>query len=303
MINGKSEEAIIVAEKIIGVITKTESDLSRILEANIRTRAIIPEDISKYDLNAFFSLVILGGCDEQPIMFRPRDRVFIEKFISSGRRVFCEYCGSIGNIYFSNPESTRFERLAFCLDNGDLGALKLGDLLDDQCNTRIKPYEVQIRKKIPILQYVRARAHNRVKVDDEMLGEVLNKALWIEEPGNLMICNFRMANFVKARFSPANKWRSLVKYILEWVCEEEINADILEVPYHFKAYDPTIPFEKQVEECIDNSISWFRNAEMLINNGRDGVKEGLATEIYPDGKQRVLSHVRDDCFLIISCYQ
>ncbi|HEY5584207.1 MAG TPA: hypothetical protein VIK78_06915 [Ruminiclostridium sp.] len=285
-----------MTEKIIGIITNGESDfLDVIKKSNITIQVMKPDDIGKNDLNSFFSIVILGGSTEQPILFRSRDRVIIERYINSGKRVFSEYCASIGHIYFASPEATRFEKLVFCAEDGKFGTLQQGDLLDDQCNSRIKPFDFSGAKKRPILQYTKSRDHSRTIVDDKLLSEISDMALWFDDPENLLICNFRIENFVKARFSPADRWKSLVKYILNWICGEEIDVGVLNIPYHLKSFDSTIPFEKQVKECINNSISWFDEAGILINNGLDGVMEGPATEIYPDGKQRVLSGVRNDC--------
>ncbi|HCS76147.1 MAG TPA: hypothetical protein DIW17_20035, partial [Clostridiales bacterium] len=57
----------------------------------------------------------------------------------------------------------------------------------------------------------------------------------------------------------------------------------------------SISFKKQVEECFYRSVNWFINSGMLIDDGRNGVMEGLATEVFPDGEQRRLAYVRDDC--------
>jgi len=42
-------------------------------------------------------------------------------------------------------------------------------------------------------------------------------------------------------------------------------------------------------------MSWFEESNMLLNEGKDGILEGMATEIYPDGSQRILEDVRNDC--------
>lgn len=285
-----------MSEKIIGIITKDESDFLEILKKTDSTVKVMkPDAINKLELDSCFSLVILGGCAEQPLLFSPRTRILVEGFISSGKRVFCEYCASIGNIYFAAPESTRFEKLVFCREDGGFGALQQGDLLDDQCNMRIKPYDFSYSKKRPILHYARAKDHSRTIVDDKLLDDITDKALWFEDPENLLICNFRMANFVTARFSPRDRWKSLVRQILGWICGEEVDVGVLEAPYHLKPFDMATTFGKQIEDCINRSISWYENAGMLVNNGVDGVLEGLATEIYPDGKQRILTSVRADC--------
>ncbi len=283
-------------KKVIGIITSGESDILEIVNnSSVETIIMKPEEIGDHDLDSMYAIAILGGVSEKPLLFRPRQRVIIERILKTGKKIFSEYCPSIGCIYSAPPESTRFERLAFCMDEGAGTALKLGDILDDQCNTRIKPYDIACSKSRPILQYMKVKEHSRATVDEKMLGPVSDRALWFDNPENLLVCCFRLSNFRKARFSPADKWKSLVKYILEWLCEEEINVDILKAPYELKPFNEALSMDQQVQACIVKSTSWFINSGMLVNGGKDGVKEGLATEVYADGKQRVLEYIRADC--------
>jgi len=283
-------------KKVIGIITYNESDILDIIrKSGIETVIMKPEEIGGYDLDCMNAIAILGGVDKNPLVFRSRERVIIEKYLRSGKKVFSEYCSSIGYVYSAPPEYTRFDRLVFCMEEGIGEVLEPGDILDDQCNTRIKPYEFACSKSRPILQYIKVNEHSKTDVDDKMLSNISDRALWFDNPETLLICNFRIANFVKARFSPVQKWKSIVKYILEWLCETNINVDVLKDPYQLKPFNENILLNKQVEQCIENSISWFKAADMLINEGKDGVKEGLATEVYADGTQRVLEYVRADC--------
>jgi len=57
----------------------------------------------------------------------------------------------------------------------------------------------------------------------------------------------------------------------------------------------SVDFEKRILDCTEKGIAWFRRADILINDGKDGVREGMATEIDADGIQRMLVGVRNDC--------
>ncbi|WP_147590119.1 hypothetical protein [Clostridium polynesiense] len=129
--------------------------------------------------------------------------------------------------------------------------------------------------------------------------KISDRALWMEKD-NLMICSFRLANFVRARYSPKNKMRSLVKYILEWVSDEEINTDTVKDYYEIKGLNKFSriseeEFASELKESAKTSLQWFKNSGIIINQGRDGVYEGFGTEVYPDGSQRFAKLIRADC--------
>jgi len=42
-------------------------------------------------------------------------------------------------------------------------------------------------------------------------------------------------------------------------------------------------------------MDWFDRGGIVLNDGKDGVLEGLGTEIYPDGVQRTFNIIRNDC--------
>jgi hypothetical protein len=223
-----------MSEKIVGIIANHESDIAEILnKSNMKTIIMKPDEIGKYDLDSLFSIAILGGSDENPIVFRPRERVLIEKQLKSGKRIFSEYCSSIGFIYSAPGETTRFERLVFTGEEGLFGKLQTGDVLDDQCNTRIKPHDIACSKRKPILQYSRVKEHNKTEVDDQLISQISDRALWFDDPETLLVCNFRLSNFVRARFSPAEKWKDVIQYILNWLCEADIEVDLIKPAYHF----------------------------------------------------------------------
>lgn len=285
-----------MTEKIIGIITKNESDILDLIQKNgIKLSIMKPEDITKERLDRCYSIAILAGTEKEPLLFKPQERVALEEQLKKGKKIFSEFCLSIGYVYTQEPSSTRFDRLCFCHDSVSVDGIAYGDILDDQNNTRVKPWDITCSRKRPLLQYVRANVHSHTEVTGRMLEKVDERAIWFDEPDNLLVCALRMSNFIKARFSPAKKWRSLVKYILEWLCDEKINAECVDSAYSLHAYDDQKCFEEQIRESVNLGMGWFEGANLLVDDGKGGIKEGLATEIYPDGSQRMLTGLRHDC--------
>jgi hypothetical protein len=112
------------------------------------------------------SIAILGGSGEKPLLLSPPLRNRIESECSSGKRVFAEFVGSIGHVYFESPKQTRFDRLVISSADG-LAGEPVGSLLDDPCGERIRPYPFTCTKKEPLLAYIISKGHDRID-DDEL---------------------------------------------------------------------------------------------------------------------------------------
>ena len=330
-------------KKNLAVITNCESDFLKLLSnCNVKMCIIKPSEVHEKDLNLFDSIAILGGTSNKPLILAPADRVEIEKQIKKGKKIFAEYVGSICNYYYQEPVTTRFDRLIFlkeckqgsdvcskaesskscnagCIRTGNkcIEGLEYGDLLDDQCNTFINPYFGMVSGCTTILQYVNIDAHKKADMD-LIQKKIINAdvarndkwGLWLDKNQNLLICLFRLCNFVKARFTPKNKWKSLIAYIYNWLTDETIDTNIISEAYVVRPYVnnncnnnddddgcavDNKHFKDNLLDCIKIAMSWFEESNMLLNDGIDGILEGMATEIYPDGSQRVLEDVRNDC--------
>ncbi|MCM0647570.1 hypothetical protein NBE98_04145 [Clostridium swellfunianum] len=280
----------------IAVITNDESDILTILKDNKLEISIFkPGEINNDSFDEYGSIIILGGTAETPILLEARERILVEEQLKKGKRILAEYCGSIGTVYFETPSSTRYERLAFCLKEEQIEDMAYGDILDDQSGMRIRPHAITIAKNSPILQYVNVHCHKSIEEDKLKVAceEVENRALWLEKE-NLMICSFRLSNFAKARFSPMFKMRNIVKYILDWVTGHNIKISIKN-HYFVKGNVEQGDFEEELKSCVQASMNWFKKADILISNGKGGVREGLATEIYSNGVQRYFDLIRTDC--------
>ncbi|MDF2724482.1 MAG: hypothetical protein K0Q59_4157, partial [Paenibacillus sp.] len=284
-------------ERKMAIITESQSDLSELLQkASTGTRIINPEHLSLADLDAFDAIAVLGGTQEKPLLLTPRNRASIEAQIKRGKKVFIEYCGAVGLSFYSPPSPTRYDRLVFCGEDRGKFGLSQGDLLDDQCNTALRSYPSLHPGYRPILHYVRKDVHRSMQVSPELYEDSTYRALWLENNDRLMVCSFRLSNFVKARFSPLLKWKGLADYIVSWLCDEQVKVSgFIEDEYRIRAFTGEDSFEARLRDTIEQGVAWFREAELLIDEGREGIMEGIATEIYPDGMQHVLTDVRNDC--------
>jgi len=302
----------------LAVITEGGSDLLDLLRlSNIPLTVIHPGDILSCGLENYGAVALLGGASsgdmdalsvdagllgssDKGLSLHHREAALIRKTVAGGVNVFAEYCLNLDNIYFTDIRSTRYERPVYVSDTETVPGLEPGDILDEQSNLRLNLWRAGYQGR-PLLQYVRnAEGYNKTEVTGALLKDETCSALWYEKP-NLLVCSFRLANFVKARFAPAEKWRALLRYIVRWLTgmEPDFNAltgryrDI----YHFVPYDGSAPFHDQAAACADRGAEWFHRAEMLIRRYGQyyGVKEGMGPAVYSDGAQQVMVSLRSDC--------
>jgi hypothetical protein len=282
--------------KNIAVITVEASDLSRLFEKipDLFVQYIKPDNIKNYNLDLYDALCILGGTSEELPVFDADDRIEIEKQIEKNKKVFCEFYGSINYVYSAPPVSTRFSRLVFVDKNtsGNFGCLEYSDILEDQCNLFSSPYSSRRGSK-PILIYKEfINSHNKCEISENELNNAGNRGLWYELP-NLMLCSFRKCNFVKSRFSPMNKWKSLINFIIGWVIDEKVDLETGSGYYVNRSLSGD--FEGELKSCVKKAVGWFDAAGIILENGKKGVQEGFGTEIYADGRQKRSTAVRNDC--------
>jgi len=282
--------------KKIAVITENNSDILKILNNNkVEIVVFRPGEIYINSLEDFHSICILGGTSEEPLMLGARERKLVEDQLKAGKKVFTEYCGSISSVYYENPISTRYERLVFCSKDNKINNIEVGDILDDQCGMRIKPHEQFSSHNVPLLQYVNVHAHKKIDYVDEVVKDISNRALWFEKE-NLIICSFRLSNFITARFAPKNKMRSLVEYILQWVTDEKIDTKVVKDYYEIKGMsNKADTFNDELKESAKDAMAWFEKSGIIINEGNDGLYEGFGTEVYGNGSQRFAKLIRADC--------
>ncbi|TMV49087.1 hypothetical protein FE783_15580 [Paenibacillus mesophilus] len=280
-------------KKNIAIFSARTSDFSDLLSRqNANVTVIAPEESP--DLGGFDAVILLGGVSDEPLILPARTRKAVESALQAGKKVFAEYVGSIGHVYCAPPVSTRFERLAVCAD-GVIGGLEKGMLIEDQCNIRVKPYSVTCSKELPILQYVKLHAHDRVEMHSGLTEIVSDRGLWFDNPDNLLICSFRLADFLKARIAPLASATKLIAFIMEWLLDGAADLSGVESPYTVGTGKPGEPFAEQLRACTDKAMRWFEQSGVVYDEGASGALEGPGTEVYPDGRQRMSRNHRVDC--------
>lgn len=280
----------------IAVITNSESDILTILRRDERLDVTVFSftQADHYDLSCYDTFFLLGGTDPQYNILPCRARCAIEAEMEKGKRVFAEFVESIGTQYFVDAECTRFNRMVYCGGANEIPGIQPGDLLDEQCNTYLPGhYTMKVQKKI-LYTDKHIPYHRHTRIDPLKREDPYLQTLWIQDD-YLMICTFRLCNFIRACFGPKKQWRALVEYILKWTTGLDISTSCIPDYYTQQNYDPTKPFETQLTEALKHTLRWFKEGGILIDNGRGGMYEGYCTEIYPDGSRRLARPIRDDC--------
>ena len=279
------------------VFTEQDSDLLQLIRSvDPGVTVLSPFEEWPESLDDYGSIAILGGSSDAPLLLPPLKRVKIESQLAAGKRIFAEYVGSIGHVYFAQPQSTRFERMVYCSEQDELPGLAKGALLDDQCGMRIRPHSIACRHNTPILQFVKVHAHDRIELGQEHLADVSNRALWFDDPEHLLICSFRLSNLVRSRFAPKEGAVKIAEFVLSWLIGESVQLNAFPSVYETVGPDaPSAPLKEQIGSAASRAMDWFEKSGMLVDEGRGGVLEGFGTEVYPDGRQRVSTILRADC--------
>lgn len=280
----------------IAVITREHSDLLDVIQSwESPVTVLKPEEVTHADWSTIDGVAILGGTSDQPIMLKPQERKVIEEQISQGKRVFAEYTASIGHVYSEQPANTRYQRLVFCSDDVGIEGLEAGMILDDQSGARIRPHDITCVHTAPILQYTTIHAHDRITLTPDFYQRVSDRALWFDEPSNLLICSFRLSRFIQARFAPKKRMAAVVEFIVNWLFESSRKLEDLPYVYWNGVFDESKDAESQIADCAARAVEWLDNSTVLCDEGRDGLLEGFGTEISADGVQKMNVLRRADC--------
>ncbi|MEZ3159504.1 hypothetical protein AB1K54_03045 [Microbacterium sp. BWT-B31] len=276
------------------VVTRGESDLSRILRQAPLARVVQPAQVDMASIAGCAAIAVLGGSEAEPLILPARARALIDAQITRGTRVFAEYCRGIDGLAVAiDTVDTRHERLVWRGD--DLGAVRPGDLLEDQAGRRLRMQAGSVTSVAPpLMQYTSATlAHRHVDLTSEPL-PVEHNGIWFERE-NLLFSASRVANFHRARFAPMSQWSHVIGAIANWLTGQQLVA--AEDRAYRVGFDDELAVEQAVRHSVGMAVAWFRNNELLVEGGRGGVLEGFATEITPEGRQppQAPLGVRADC--------
>lgn len=264
----------------IAVISREESDFSNLLKQYGDVTMLQPEDAEH--MSGYDAYAVLGGCETEAIRLPIDARLVLEAERKCGKKVFVEWCRSIGYVFGDKITESVSDRMVYVGEEEE--ALQKGDLLDDRANMIMHCYGLGNARPILVLGGHMTK-HDRLEEVPKYRG--YDYTLW-QNDENTMICTFRFCNFVKARFAPKKRWDAVAAQIISFLIGENVQVCTQEVLTMNHA-------GKSPEKTFQDGMKWFEQAKMFLDEGKSGVLEGIAHNILPDGTQPCYQQVRNDC--------
>lgn len=269
------------------IITRRESDLSKILLSACNGCILSPDATDIPDAGSYDCMAILGGTEGKPLILNAYLREKAEVFADSGKPVFLEYVNSFRCVYSAAPITACPHRLVCC--DGFTDGISAGDLLDSRCNSYIHPHFL-MPGTVPLMYYRKyTPAHDRLKDisgDDPMAETAFFKS------GNMLTAAFRMCDYITAGFSPKSRWDSVAEYICTFL-GAKTKAVFPESKNHLYGVQDG-DFYKELNGCVKRALGLLKNY-LVKEDGTMGIREGLSHNIMPDGKRITADNVRADC--------
>ncbi len=269
------------------IITKKESDLSRLLASTTDCEILSPSEAEKEDISQYFAVALLGGTDETPMMLNPYLREKLEDFAESEKPIFLEFIPSFGCVYSAQPTRITSHRLVCCEEVSK--DLHVGDLLDCHYNQYIRPHFLMPETKALMYFHQYTPAHDNLGKPKE---ELTSDDIALFKCRNILTAAFRMCNYAAASFAPKSRWESLVDYICEFLSISKPNR--FPKPAYTVKGEAKGDFFEELKSCTDASIALLKNY-LVTPDGKYGIREGLSHNILPDGSRIKANVVRTDC--------
>lgn len=272
------------------IITDEHNDLERlILQACPGSVSVAVKDCDALLFDRFGAAAVLGGTLETPLTLRADLRIRLEAMREEKKPVFCEFIGSI-DYHVPNSWDKLVHSRLLCV-NESLG-LETGDLLDPHYNDcqryYLSPDNVVLLTCHP---YITAHAH--VEPTDELMKK--GRPALFKLDGSTLISAVRLCQFNAARFAPTSHWQSVIKYIVSFLAGQNTEPDFPEPLCRFEDIGE-VSSPDDISDTIRAGLDWFKAADILIDFGRHGVREGLSHNIRAsDGTQLRANIVRTDC--------
>ena len=107
------------------IISNHENDVSKLILNNCPDAAVYDAENDNIPFEKFESLCILGGAEEKQMIIPSKNRIEVDKFIQSGKPIFCEFVASVAGVYGGNPQETTHHRLVYSDEYVDFARLKI----------------------------------------------------------------------------------------------------------------------------------------------------------------------------------
>ena len=273
------------------ILSHEACDLSELLLRTCSGAVFVPfSDCADVSADDYDAIAILGGNGQSSFTIPPHLRVKAETMAKAGKPVFCEFVASFNCFYSGDPERMTHHRMVYC--NFGIDTLDEGDVLDGHCNDWIAYYFAPACT--PILTYHDyVCAHDHVDVSTLKNGR---NALWLTGE-NLLVSAFRLCNFRRARLAPEKRWQSVLTYIASFLAGESVTPEFPEPVCTFlRGTKIASADDDALTAAVKLGLNWYSAADMFVDSGRGGVKEGLSHHIHAgSGIQQRVNQVRTDC--------
>lgn len=265
----------------LAVITTKPSDLSKLLADYAEVTTFTFD--AAVDLQPFDAVALLGGSSPASVCMPIDLRLQVEAAMQAGKPVFAEWLASFGYCFPVSCKGTVSDRMVWLGD--DANGIRRGDLLDDRANSRMifGGFPDTCRPLLGCGGHI--VKHDRT---DEVPDLPREDWTLFRYTDNVLICTFRICNFVTARFAPAARWNAVIDLIIRHLTGQDVQI----------APTPVVTMDNPPAPAIrtfDRGMQWLDAANLLIDEGCSGVLEGFAHNINPEGGQSVAPTVRNDC--------
>ena len=275
------------------ILSHAASDLSDLILANCPGSVLMSPDDSSICMDRFDAVCVLAGIEDAPYMIPAIPRCAIEQMRTAGKPVFTEFCGSMGGCYMDTPDTMSHHRMAYMEGGLQAQGLSIGDILDGHYNDCIN-YVFIPKDAAPILLYhPYLCAHDHVNMTDEEL----RKGKWalFRMDASTIVCGTRICNFRRARLAPAASWEAILTGIISHLAGEAVTLTF-PAPVCTFAKGSTVTCAADTAQAVAKGLAWYSNADMMIDGGARGFREGLSHHIYAkNGKQLRANIIRNDC--------
>ena len=273
------------------LITEKESDLSLLIKKSCPDVTVITPEASGLNSDDYDALCILGGNSGRSLSIPAPLRVCVEDFLRQNKPVFSEFVSAIKSVQTGRILHTTHHRLVYDDAIFKIDGLSSGDVLDGHENDCID-YAYITPTPEPIFTYhAHVCAHSHIEMSKEEFKKGAS-AMW--RVGNLLVCCFRLCNFRTARLVPSKSFEALVRAVICFIAGEDVCVDFEEPVCTYKKQ--SVSSAQDVRESVERALGWFENADLLVDGGRLGIKEGFEHHVSArDGSQSRRNGIRADC--------
>ena len=275
------------------ICSETRNDLAETILASCPDAAWFPLKDEHIPFGDFDALCLLGGDAETVLTLHPTLRMAAETMRAEGKPVFCEFFSSFGCVYADDPVRSTHHRLIYSDEYASVEGLRRGDILDDHDNEVLPYYFVPAHAKPVLTYHDHLCAHDHLEMDAETFRGGRWGLWYLDE--TILMASFRLCNFNRARLAPMASWRAVISHVISFLAGETVTPRF-PAPICRHDRDAVVQGTEDIASAVAKGLTWFRRAEILVDNGKNGVREGLIHHISArDGYQPVIQKLRTDC--------